>query len=321
MDTTSERFIEELGDASRAWYLTLARFAGAVLTLPVLRRLLPLSRRLEAIARDSNRVTVTEPPLPVPAPVRRLTVLSANLWHDWPRHRRSGERLEAFAKLVEAEEADIVLLQEVARTATMDADRWLAERLGLATIYARANGDLSAIGFEEGLAILSRFPLDDIHLHRLSRGRNPFARRIALGAHLRTPYGSLLVVSVHLGLVQRHNADQIRRLRDWVRTISGDEVAVVGGDFNAPERRSEIARTRDEWTDTFRHTNPHGDAITHTTFRPWRGPLHRRLDYIFVQQPISAPWDVLETAHVDAPAGPHSDHRAILTRLSPKSAV
>ena len=226
--------------------------------------------------------------------------------------------MEAFAELVETEDADIVLLQEVARTTTMHADRWLAERLGLATIYAVANGDVDAIGFEEGLAILSRFPLGDIHLRRLSRGRNPFARRVALGAHVQTPHGSLLVVSVHLGLVQRHNADQIRRLRDWVRTISGGDVAVVGGDFNAPEHRSEIARTRDAWTDTFRHTNPHGEAITHTTFRPWSGLLHRRLDYIFVQQPTSAPWDVLETAHVDAPAGPHSDHRAILTRLSPK---
>ena len=133
-------------------------------------------------------------------------MLSANLWHDWPRHQRWPERLEAFAQLAEAVDADILLLQEVARTPTLKADLWLAERLGLAMASARANGDVEAIGFEEGPAILSRFPLGDVHLRQLSHGHNPLARRVALAAHVETPFGRLLVVSVHLGLVQRHNA-------------------------------------------------------------------------------------------------------------------
>jgi len=47
--------------------------------------------------------------------------------------------------------------------------------------------------------------------------------------------------------------------------------------------------------------------------------LHQRLDYVFVQQPATAHWRVLDSGHLDAPGGPHSDHRAVLTRLSRES--
>jgi endonuclease/exonuclease/phosphatase family metal-dependent hydrolase len=244
-------------------------------------------------------------------------VVSANLWHDWPRQQRWPERLEALAELVESEDADVILLQEVARTSKLLADVWLAERLGMSSVYARANGDLDAIGFEEGVAILSRYPIGDLHLRQLSKGRNPFVRRLALGSRLDTPHGDLLAVSVHLGLVRRYTAGQIRRLRSWVRDVSQGEVAVIGGDFNASEDHCEIERTSQSWTDTFRATRPHDEAVTHTKCRPGRQVLHRRLDYIFVQQPPTACWTVLESSHLDAPSGPHSDHRAVLTRLLP----
>ena len=286
--------------------------------LPSLGRLQPVYQRIGAVTRDAGRVTVVSEPAARMAPSGPLTVVSANLWHDWPRQQRWPERLEAFAELVEAEEADVILLQEVARTSALKADVWLAERLGLAMAYARANGDLAAIGFEEGVAILSRYSLGDLHLRQLSHGRNPFVRRLALGGHVGTPHGHLLVVSAHLGLVRRHNAGQIRRLRTWVRDVSQGEVAVVGGDFNASEDRTEIERYDGRaWTDTFRAARPHDEAITSTKSRSGRRKLHQRLDYIFVQQPPSAHWTVLESSHLDAPSGPHSDHRAVLTRLLP----
>jgi endonuclease/exonuclease/phosphatase family metal-dependent hydrolase len=260
---------------------------------------------------------LSEPGGNQPQASRQLTVLSANLWHDWPRHRRWSERLEAFAQLAETVEADVLLLQEVARTPGLRADGWLAERLGFAMTFARANGDLGAIGFEEGPAILSRFALADVHLHQLSHGHNPLARRVALAAHAETPFGRLLVVSTHLGLIQRHNAGQIRRLRSWVAEVSAGSTAIIGGDFNAPEHRTEIAQTRRTWTDTFSHVHPHAKGITHTRRLLWGRPLHRRLDYIFIQQPTSNNWDVVESSHLDAPGGPHSDHRAVLARLGP----
>lgn len=245
-----------------------------------------------------------------------LTVLSVNLWHDWPRHRRHRQRLESVARLVEEEAADLVLLQEVARTRRVAADAWLADRLGLHAVYQRANGDLRTIGFEEGVAVLSRFPLGSGEGRRLSTGRNPFVRRVALAVDVQTPAGPVLAVSAHLGLLAAHNARQVAALRRWVASVSGGEVAVVGGDFNAPEHRREIVRTRREWLDTFRHRHPTGPAPTHHRRTRWRRRvLARRLDYVFLQQPPSGRWQVTDAHHLDAPGGPHSDHRAVLARL------
>jgi endonuclease/exonuclease/phosphatase family metal-dependent hydrolase len=314
-----ERFFEAHPGGAAGWYPGLARTVGTMLAVPGLNRALPLARRVHAVAQPAGRVTVAAQPCISAASHRRhLTVLSANLWCDWPRQRRWPQRLEAVARLAEAEDVDLLFLQEVAHTPVLAAGVWLSERLGMALAYARANGDVDAIGFEEGPAILSRHPLREIHLAQLSHGHNPLVRRVALGAEVQTPHGTVLAVSAHLGLAPRQNARQIRGLRGWVADISGGRAAVVGGDFNAAEGRAEIARTQRTWTDTFRAAHPYGHAATHASVAPWgRWRPPRRLDYIFVQQPRVTQWRVGDARHVDAPGGPHSDHRAVLARLLP----
>lgn len=314
-----DRFLEAHPDVAAAWYPPLTRAVGRALTLPGLARWSGAAGRVEAVARPAGRTTtIRQPVRRRPATAGQLTVMSANLWHDWPRQHRWSERLEAVAQLVEAEEVDVLLLQEVARTPALKADVWLATRLGMSLAYARANGDVDAVGFEEGSAVLSRYPVVETQLSQLGRSRNPLVRRVAIGAHLATPPGRLLAVSAHLGLWRRANAEQIRELRGWVAEVSGGAVAVVGGDFNAPEGRPEIERTRRTWTDTFRHAHPEADAGTHVSTAPWRRwSRPRRLDYVFVQQPPTAHWRVVAAAHVDAHGGPHSDHRAVVARLLP----
>lgn len=320
MRTPADHLLDTHPLAGPVWFRAVARVAGVLAAVPVVNHLVPLARQVQAVARRTTRVTVVAEPGPAltatPAAGPALTVLSANMWHDWPRQMRWPERLEAFAALVERVGADVILLQEVARTRGLDADHWLAERLGMSMAYGRANGDLDAIGFEEGPAILSRFPLGGVQARQLSRGHNPLVRRMALAAQADTPGGELLVVSTHLGLVQRHNAGQIRRLRAWVSDLSGGEAAIVGGDFNAPEHRTEIGHTRGIWTDAFRRRHPDADAITHTK-RRWHGTLHRRLDYLFVQQPTEGRWDVLDAQHIQTPDEAHSDHHIVLARLMP----
>ena len=128
----------------------LRPIARSLFRFPGLRALHPLARRVLAVAEPAGRLSWrATPSQPVLKECGMLTVLSANLWHDWPRRRGWPQRLEALAQLVEAEGADIVLLQEVARTPALRADEWLARRLGMAYAYARANGHEAAIGFEE----------------------------------------------------------------------------------------------------------------------------------------------------------------------------
>ncbi len=297
----------------------LRSLARRLLGLPVFRALQPIVRRVLAVAEPVGRVC-----LRTPATVHEvhegppITVLSANLWHDWPKHRRLVERLESFAELIVSERADIVLLQEVSRTPDMHVDAWLAQQLDMSCVYSRANGHEAAIGFEEGLAIFSRFPLADLHLRQLGTRSNPFVRRLALGAEIETPVGNLLAFSVHLGLRHKHNSHQLADLRAWVTDITGARPALIGGDFNAHEHSPQIMRTQQTWLDTFRHLHPEKDGTTHELRWPWGSLLRRhRLDYIFIH-PGDQLWNVLETRHVDAPGGPHSDHRAVLTRLAPR---
>jgi endonuclease/exonuclease/phosphatase family metal-dependent hydrolase len=269
------------------------------------------------VTEPAGRIAIQN--APQNAPAQRcgvLTVMSANLWHNWPRYWRLQERLESFARLVEAEKADIILLQEVSRTPDLRADEWLAQRLNMAYAYSRANGH-KTIHFEEGLAVFSRFPLSTLYLQQLDNSANPFVRRMALGATIETPCGNLLAFSVHLGLLRRQNATQLKHLRAWIKELARDQAVVVGGDFNAHETRPQIHAARASWLDTYRHIYPHTDGTTHELRWPWGSTLRRqRLDYIFLQ-PGKPGWKVLEARHIHAADSPHSDHRAVLTRLEP----
>ncbi|MEW5938197.1 MAG: endonuclease/exonuclease/phosphatase family protein [Chloroflexota bacterium] len=285
-------------------------------------RLPGFAKVVMSVAEPAGRVTFQSEPRPAPdsAPAGEcgpLTVVSANLWHDWPRHRDLERRLESFARLVESERVDLVLLQELARTPSLHADDWLARRLNMAYVYSRANGS-EKIGFEEGLGVFCRFPLKRLpHLRQMGRSINPFVRRLALGVEVDTPCGEIMAFSTHLGLLRKQNAAQLRELHGWVTRITAGRSAIIAGDFNAPEHTHQIQRVRAYWQDAFREIYRHGHASTHEIRWPWGGAiLSRRLDYIFLQ-PGHPAWQVVEVSHVDSPEGEHSDHRAVLARLSP----
>jgi endonuclease/exonuclease/phosphatase family metal-dependent hydrolase len=277
--------------------------------------LIRLAMKIRAVAEPVGLLHTR--PLPPDQPERsgkELTVMSANLWHDYPRYRRIAERLEAFACMAEVENADLILLQEVSRTPYLHADEWLAKRLDMACVYSRANGH-ETIGFEEGLAVLSRFQLSEGHQQQLKPDFTPFVHRSVLGTKVATPFGNIHAFSVHLGLLRRQNALQIQGLRNWIAHITGGGSALVGGDFNAPESTDQIIQTRKSWMDIFRHLHPHADGTTHVLRWPWGEAISQhRLDYIFLQ-PGNHKWVILDSRHLVSPNQPHSDHRAVLARL------
>jgi endonuclease/exonuclease/phosphatase family metal-dependent hydrolase len=225
--------------------------------------------------------------------------------------------LETFAHLIDQSGADILLLQEVARTPKLPVDEWLAERLEMFSIYTRANGHRDAIGFEEGLAVFSRFPLKSPNLQQLSADNVPFVRRFALGAEVDTPCGSLMAVSVHLGFIANRNVNQVGSLRSWVSNIAGQQPVLIGGDFNVHENAPQIAEIKREWLDTFRYVNGDAEGFTHELRSPWGHIFRRqRLDYIFMLPGVHR-WGVLESKHLESNGRPHSDHKAVLTKVIP----
>jgi endonuclease/exonuclease/phosphatase family metal-dependent hydrolase len=245
-----------------------------------------------------------------------LTVITANLWHDWPRRRRQRARLEAFAQLVEAEGADLLLLQEVARFGDLQVDAWLADRLGMAYVYGQANGDLQHGAFEEGVAVLCRYPLVAPSLCYLAPRPFSLVRRLAVSVTVKAPGGDFLAVSAHLGHGRKLNTRQLNKLQEWVEASAADRPAIVGGDFNTGENSPQMRRLRQRWLDLFRQANPAGDGSTYHLRWPWGNPmLSQRLDYLFLRQGPS-PWRVKEAQAIQSPELNHSDHLAVVTRLA-----
>lgn len=269
------------------------------------------------VLTSARRTIITRPrPLwPAAGTDDSIVVLTANLWHDWPRHRRLPERLESFARLVESEGAQVVLLQEVIRNAGLRADEWLAERLGMGFAYTRANGHAGAIGFEEGVAVLSRFPISEPTHLCMQPSNVPFVNRVALGTRLETPCGDIWAFSTHLGILKNMNAAQIAHLHSWVMATSGSATAMIGGDFNTAESSPQMGLIRENWVDLYRHLNSPGEDATYELRMPWGGSIWRaRLDYLFLQ-PGAHPWKITDARHVGGHPHDYSDHQSVVARI------
>jgi endonuclease/exonuclease/phosphatase family metal-dependent hydrolase len=274
----------------------------------------PYTRRIISVTKPSGHISIVDNPKPMQRTPRedKVTILSANLCHDWPRKRRLRQRLECFAELVAKEGADILLLQEIARTDEIYVDEWLGKQLGMAYVYSRANGHANSIGFEEGLGVFSRFPIGKPRLAQLSDQMNPFHRRIALGTSISTNIGEIVAFSVHLAIINHKNQSQVSRLKYWVDEQSGEFPAVIGGDFNVHEHSPQIRFTQNSWCDSYREVNPRGDGYTHQINWPWGGAIRQsRLDYIFLRRG-ECQWSVDDARHLDMDDCSISDHRPVL---------
>lgn len=254
------------------WLLGAAAVAGtaAVLAAVVCRQCHPAARVVVLLtgllAAASSPVFIAllarqppaEPRLAEAAPTaaapvtERLRVLQLNVFHGYPDPEgrlvvqgRPSDRLrraEHLATEVSRLQPDVLVLQEAwcAVDEGCLADR-LAHRLGFHAVYARANGSLRWLGFEEGSAILSRFPIADPHVWPLGPDRDAFERRIALTARIDHPGLPFELVGVHLAngdtdLAGAQASGLLKRLGGPERPV------VVAGDLNLPSDHTVLTR-------------------------------------------------------------------------------
>src|SRR5207245_1341719 len=164
--------------------------------------------------------------------------------------RGDGEHLEERLAMVTRElgalAPHVVGLQEASIThGRGNVAARLATALGLHFTHASATRRVSGLAwidglivrgmnFEEGPAILSRFPIVERSVVDLPRCRRFYDPRVLLRATVRTPRGPLDVFSTHTG----HDACQVRRI-----------VEVVGAPSSSAgprRRRAEPCRRQDE---------------------------------------------------------------------------
>lgn len=196
----------------------------------------------------------TEPPPVFPAsdtsPIRALA---------WNLER--GIRLEgiidAFTRQPLLKQADVLMLTEIdygmARTANRHIAREIAEGLGLGYAFAPCYLALSkGAGVEadsegdntlalHGNALISRFPMRNVHALALPNGKDKMAgREKRLGSQravigdIEDPRGRFRAVAVHLDAhsSQRHRSVQMKLLLEHLDALEPGLPVLIGGDWN-----------------------------------------------------------------------------------------
>jgi endonuclease/exonuclease/phosphatase family metal-dependent hydrolase len=277
---------------------------------------------------------------------RPLRLVTFNVLHGGPWASFTGDDADLEARLaltiagLRALDPDVVALQEspVTRRHGNVAAR-IAEALGLVHVAAPATervfspfrllGRLvtGALGFAEGPAVLSRFPIVASAIHDLPRCRRWLDPRVALHADVRTPAGLLAVFSTHTS----RDDCQTRRVAELAAGTAGP--VVVMGDLNTGEGAPGLEAFRDAgFVDLFRAANP--DATGATVWQRIRAPastVFRRVDYVLLRPgeglraEVPASRIVLNTPARREDGGVlwPSDHYGVLAevRLAPRSAA
>ena len=279
----------------------------------------PRSRFLASWFSLANRIVAVEgrprfgqqvTPLLAPGPTgrkRTVRILNWNLLH----HRRDNERrLEVVARALEAEQPDMVALQEVSQSWFMrraNRAKVLATRLGFAWSYRGTNGVPKL--WEEGLAVLARRPIVRTARRRLdgSSPRPLNARRVLIGETRLEDGTPFAVASVHLSFPENGEVENLEQALDAADLLARETLArgipaVLVGDLNASAAALSIRAltTReilggdapfvDAWAAvgsgagiTSCPTNPYTDAPTEPP---------KRIDYVLVLQgtrPVATP--------------------------------
>ncbi len=258
-----------------------------------------------------------------------LRVMSMNVLHGFPRFQHLTARLDLIADEMRRQDVDIALLQEVPWTRRLGSGAaYLARRAGFNYLYLRANGNRHTIFFEEGEAILSRFPLKDAGFLTLRPRAGFFEHRVALHATAVTPWGDVDLFATHLTTGGAEvNQAQVASLRAFVEE-TGSAAALVGGDFNARENSPQIEALARRWFDTFRGANPGDPGLTCCIDDLSQGPgepLEKRIDYLFLVPRsaqgfrLKAAWRVLDQPAWTADGWQWaSDHVGVLIELEPE---
>lgn len=236
-----------------------------------------------------------------------LRVLTFNAYHGYPLCPEIERRLELLVAGLRDQAPDIAFLQEISvSTLHGHLPQQLVARLEQSGLdyhlaYAPANGSVADGGvFEEGSAILSRFPIVESETRRLAaattvrreyHGYEYEEFRIALRATLEIESGRRLdVFTTHVTDADPAGGESPRRrqIEDLARFVVERSnlglPAIIGGDFNAPPEADEIRwlATRD-LHDLCAAGDPGPTNDRHDRdLQDPRDTADQRIDYLFV---------------------------------------
>lgn len=211
--------------------------------------------------------------------------------------------LEALAQLIEAEQPDIVALQEVSRgwvvNGSVDMVSWFRQRLGMAYAFGPSSDVLW------GQAIFSRYPIEAVETYPLPPRTIPLKRSFI---YIRVDSGRpnpLQLINAHL----HHPVDagemrliQVETMLNFLEDKPAAEI-IITGDLNATPDTPEIEQL---YQHGFNDVVIEAKLIPGYTFIS-TGPF-KRLDYVLISPGLGA-------ANVVIPNSTASDHLGIATTI------
>ena len=227
-----------------------------------------------------------------------IRVLAYNIHHG--EGMDSVLDLERIAALIRSSDPDLVALQEIdsatTRTGGVDQAAELARLTGLESRYGRF---MPYRGGAYGMAVLSRWPIEETAHLRLPDGEEP---RSALSVTVRSPTSGerLRFVSVHLYRTEDERMAQAVTLDSL---LSGSALpTILAGDFNSTPESPVMTRLAESWTVVEKGE----DRFTFASYDPVR-----EIDFVLLRPRDR--FTVSSQRLLDEPVA--SDHRPVLVDL------
>lgn len=285
---------------------------------------------------------LTNEPAAASSQSTQLRVLTFNLLHDgpWSGFVENGthleERLEMTIQELQRLQPDVIALQEASDSRRHgNVPQRIADALGYEVVFAPATERIfgirfldrliiSALGFKEGPAILSRYPIVDSEVYDLPRCQHRLDPRILLRAEIDTPGGSLQVFSAH---TSKGDECQLQRVGELFREHRGSGQAILMGDLNTGEQSQILTGWQREpgFIDAFRVANP--GVLGGTVWQDIhveQPTADRRVDFIFLLVGPTGNSSIVRSSHLVFEHPDHlsngaalwpSDHRGVLAEI------
>jgi endonuclease/exonuclease/phosphatase family metal-dependent hydrolase len=243
-----------------------------------------------------------------------LSIVSLNL----AKEKNPNKILRELARAVSVRDADLFLFQEAVHSngAANGVAGELAQALKMHVVFAPAAPGV----YNQGLAVLSRYPIRDTSVCALKRCNLRFRSRtrFALGVTVDAPEGPVRVWNVHLDtrINAQERLEQLAPVLNEAAALSGPKI--IGGDFNTNDFRwvaniVPIPWVRSQTGAVRQFMGTYGFTAQYQPRRPTFDYLGMQLDWIYHHglQATSA------TIH---PMG-FSDHHALSIRFVPGEAA
>lgn len=211
---------------------------------------------------------------------------------------------ETTARVIEAQDPDVVVLQEVARGwpifGSIDAAEWLSRRLEMPFLYVPAADE------QFGNAVLSRLPILATTSGELPFGDGP-QHRSYLSVLVDAGGGQeLLVIGTHLQDAPGTTREQ--QIRSLLEAWDGREPAVIAGDMNMQPDEDDVQLFLDAGLVSVQ--DQIGDPCEPTAYEPKPEKPCDRPDWIFATPE-------LELSAFEIVESPASDHLPLVVTVSP----